>query len=115
MVRLRANVAEAENCVWCEFPFNREKIVFVVGIRIRYSGRGHSGLRQKGTEVDARVRVMNGRIERRKRERKRIHMNASVDRINERSCGKDFTRTRIRQTRRRLGFINTDRVSLNHG
>ena len=42
-------------------------------------------------------------------------MDASVDGINEWSRKQDFTCTRIRQASRRLGFINTDRVSLNHG
>src|SRR5215471_10717450 len=115
MVRLGANVAQAKDCIWCNLAFNGKKVVFVVRIRVRWRRRSHSCLRYKRTEVNARVRFANGRIERRKRERKRIHMDASVFGINEWSRRQDFTCTRIRQASRRLGFVNTDRVSLNDG
>src|SRR5258706_566862 len=114
MMRLRADVTQAKQRAPADLPLDRDEIVFVVRIRVPWRRRGHSGLRQEWRIIDIRIRMMDGRVQRRKRQRKRIDVNRSIGGVDKWRREERLARAGIAQPIGRLRLVDSDRVALNY-
>src|SRR5450631_2608256 len=98
MMGLGAHVAQAEQSAGSELALYRKKVIFVVGILVARIGRRHAGLRQEWRKVDIWIGIAYRRIQERKLQRERLHVNLAVRRVDERRREKRWRRTCVAQS-----------------
>src|ERR1700730_15377494 len=111
---LGADVTETQYSVRAELALDGQKIIF--GVRICVSGgrRRHSSLREEWREINARIGVVRGSVQRGKRHRKWVHVSCAGCRINE-GRYEQHALSRIARAIGGLRLIDGDRIALNHG
>src|SRR6266851_2564225 len=101
-MRLGPRIADSEQGIPRQLPFDRKEIVLIIGISVAGRWGRHARLGQKWREINVRVRMRQGCIERREFKRERLNVLNSVGCTDER-CRKERRRwTGVTRTIRRL-------------
>src|ERR1700688_4998104 len=112
---LRADVTKAQHRVFVQLALDGNKIVLVVRIGVSGRRRGHSRQGKKWREIDTRVWMVCGSIERRKRQRKRLAVHRAI-RGRDKWGGKQRRpRTGVAKAVRGLRLVDGDGVAFDHG
>src|SRR5258708_28009860 len=86
MVRLRADVAETQDCVSGQLALDGKEVVLVIRIGVCGLRRRHSGLRKKWRKIYLRFGVVYGSVEWGKDQRERLAVDTPVRGTDKGGC-----------------------------
>src|SRR5579864_1632485 len=110
MMGLGTHITQTQHGVRGQLTLDGKKVVLVVGIGVPRRRRGHAGLREERREIDVRIRMAYGSVQRWERKRERIDVGCAIRRADERRREQWPSRAGVTGAVRRLRFVDSNRV-----